>query len=551
MTSYTLTLLDTTGIQDYIFSSNRLQENIGASELVYRATSLWAFEALHGIVGKGKHNILDHTELEWEFSDKCIENGDLDAEIIQAAGGNLLILFKEHEKAIEFTQKLTLRVLKDAPGLTLLAQHEEKFDFEKGNLGEAREELGEKMQAHKLSRIPSSPLLGLGVTAVGASTGLPAVRSSEGKQDGIELLVGDQKDKEEEKNRLISRETTFKLAARDWAGKRLKAWLKEDIGDFHFPYDLDKLGRAKGEESYIAVVHADGNHMGDHVAKATANIKDNRKWIQALRKFSEIINKASLIALQNVVSMLTYALMMDEEERIPFAVQDKKDYLPFRPLVFGGDDLTFVCSGKIGISLATMYIEEFHEAAKARGLNDLFASAGVGMVKMHYPFIRAYKLSEELANSAKSLNREEGQDCSAIDWHFAQSGLSGSLKSIREREYTVDDGKLYLRPLKLKDGEDFRSWDIVKAVIEDFQNKDKNKDEKDRWSHNKVIGLREPLRKGEKATQEYRLNFDLPQLPEIEGGLARDKGWANGRCYYFDAIELLDHYAPIKEKKEE
>jgi len=96
MSKLTLTLLDTTGIQDYIFSSNRLQENIGASELVYRANSLWAFEALHEIGGKDedKHNIRNHTELEWEYSDKCIENDDLDAEVIQAAGGNLLILFK-------------------------------------------------------------------------------------------------------------------------------------------------------------------------------------------------------------------------------------------------------------------------------------------------------------------------------------------------------------------------------------------------------------------------------------------------------------------------
>jgi len=544
MSEFTLTLLDTTGIQDYIFSSNRLQENIGASELVYRATSLWAFEALHDIVGKDKdkHNILNHTELEWGYSDACIENDGLDAEIIQAAGGNLLILFKEHEKAIEFTQKLTLRVLKEAPGLTLLAQHK-KFDFEKENLGEAREELGEEMQAHKLSRLPSSPLLGLGVTAVGASTGLPAVRSSEGKQDGIELLVGDQKGKEEEKNRLISRETTFKLAARNWANTRLNYWLEEAADYFEFPYDLDKLGRVKGEESYLAVVHADGNHMGDHVKNVTADEKNNRKWIEKLRLFSKTINEANLTALQKVVTSLAHTIDINPDGDIPYATEKGSKYLPFRPLVFGGDDLTFVCNGKIGISLATMYIKEFHEATKNK-IADLYASAGVGMVKMHYPFIRAYKLSEELANSAKSLNRKPKADCSAIDWHFAQSGLSGSLESIREREYTVKDGKLYLRPLKLKDSDDFRSWDKVKAVIEDFQ------DEKV-WSHNKVIGLREPLRRGEEATQEYRLNFDLPKLPEFKGDLACDKGWANNRCYYFDAIELLNHYAPIEKVEEE
>lgn len=40
MDRLTLTMLDTSGIQSYIFNSNRLQENIGASELVYRARAI-------------------------------------------------------------------------------------------------------------------------------------------------------------------------------------------------------------------------------------------------------------------------------------------------------------------------------------------------------------------------------------------------------------------------------------------------------------------------------------------------------------------------------
>lgn len=68
------------------------------------------------------------------------------------------------------------------------------------------------------------------------------------------------------------------------------------------------------------------------------------------------------------------------------------------------------------------------------------------------------------------------------------------------------------------------------------------------WSKrkNKVIGLREPLRKNRDAVQTYRRNFDINLLPELAGTTARENGWQDGRCIYFDAIELFDHYLPIE-----
>ena len=41
MTPYSLLLLEVTGIQPYVFGSNHLAQNIGASELVLRATTAW------------------------------------------------------------------------------------------------------------------------------------------------------------------------------------------------------------------------------------------------------------------------------------------------------------------------------------------------------------------------------------------------------------------------------------------------------------------------------------------------------------------------------
>jgi len=546
MTQFTLTLLDTTGIQDYIFASNRLQENIGASELVYRATTLWAFKALEETVG-AKHNILNGGSLDWGFDEsQHIEEKDspLMAEVIQAAGGNTVILFRDDKQAHKFVEKLTFQILKAAPGLTVLAQHD-NFDFDSACLPDALKTLHEKMQKHKLSRRGSSPMSGLGVTAICDSTGLPAVTTLGGR-----IIVNGKSEplglKGEDDSSLISAEAAAKRGWRKYANERLNSILKNAADGFTFPYDLEKIGRNKGEESYVAVIHADGNRMGDRVRAIGDKVKtpkDNRPFIEELRAFSKKIDNISQSALESVVGLVVQAV---KHEDIPFVEDEDGKYLPFRPLVFGGDDVTFVCSGLIGVSLAAAYIEAFEKAAQKYEVDDFHASAGISIVKMHYPFARAYKLAEELTASAKTLNRKPQDDCSAIDWHFAQSGLSGSLEMIRRKEYTLEDkkSKLNLRPLTLSVG--VKSWRTVKGVMSTF-----NKD----WAeqHNKVIALREVLRKGSgNFTRDYLQDFDLlkKKLPAIEGmgEEIQTSGWDKGVCYYFDAIELLDHYVALEKE---
>ena len=542
MTQYTLTLLDTTGIQDYIFASNRLQENIGASEIVYRATTLWVFEALEK-AGIKNHNVKDSGSLNWGFEkSKWIEkDADLQAEVLQAAGGNTVILFRKQEQSREFVRKLTKRILSEAPGLNILAQHLDEFDFATDRLPQALETLHEKMQKHKRSRQFSTPLRGLSVTAICDSTGLPAVNFL-GGQVNINNKTEPIGLKGEDTNSLISAEAAAKRGWRTYANKRLNSLLKNAADGYIFPFDLEKLGRIKGEESYVAVIHADGNRMGMRVKGIGDKVKkpeDNRTFINELREFSEKIDKISTSALESVVGLVVQAV---KHEDIQVVEDENGAYLPFRPLVFGGDDVTFVCNGLIGVSLAVAYIDAFESAAKKFGLPDFHASAGISIVKMHYPFARAYKLAEELTASAKSLNRDPQEDCSAVDWHFAQSGLSGSLETIRKREYTPPAGHLNLRPLVMSG--DARSWDTIKNMMSEFNEKWADK-------HNKVVGLREALRKGGNFTRAYLQDFDLmkEKLPAIHGMEdIQETGWQNGVCYYFDAIELLDHYVSLEKE---
>jgi len=431
------------------------------------------------------------------------------------------------------------------------------------------------MGKHKLSRLHSAPTLGLSVTAVCSSTGLPAVTTPAGTQkigkNEFPLLVPGQDEQESERNRLISRETTFKLAARDLANERLKYTIGEVAKWYDFPSDIDNLGRISGEESYVAVVHADGNKMGDHVkddvvkkvedkyGKEENKVKFNREYILASREFSRKIEKASRKTLVHIVEKIVASIDSDGmvAGRIPVVTVNTKtrkyNYIPFRPLVFGGDDVTFLCNGQLGVELATQYLKAFEIFSAEEGLN-FHACAGVSIVKMHYPFSRAYKLSEELIKSAKKFVKEKvKEDKSAVDWHFAQSGLSGSLDVIRDREYsyTKENTKgekikyhLGLRPLVLRD--QVQSWQSIEYIMSELQ------DEKP-WSesHNKVVGLREPLRNGAKAVEQYRLNYDLPPLPDIAGDKAAQSGWLGTHCIYFDAIELLDHHVSLKMKAED
>lgn len=575
MSNFTLTMLDASGIQRYIFGSNRLQENIGASEIVYRATTLWAFEALNEERLENNVEIKNWKTAEWGFKkEKMIERDNaLKAEVVYAGGGNTLIIFRAYEDALRFTRRLTQRLLKDAPGMALTVQHVQEFKWQSEKLSKKRGELLKALAKHKQSRHPSTPILGLGVTAVCESTGLPAARTNEGevqvKDKSILLKWGD------EEPRIISREILAKLTWRDFAQRRLKHFVGKSWrgDDFDFPSDIDTLGRVKGEESYVAVVHADGNRMGKHIDAIADRIAwqetdtgaGNREYVNELRNFSEKVNDASLAALESLMQRMHLACDWNEEtkqwmiaKKVPIISKDSKYWLPFRPLVFGGDDVTFLCNARLGLTLATAYLSAFENEIKQKKMNPIHACAGVAMVKMHYPFARAYDLSEQLCNNAKKeYTRDENKpdsDCSALDWHFATSGLSGSLNAIRRREYFSDEGKeLCMRPLRLRaeqNDQTGRYWENgIERIIREFQ------DGKE-WAkrRNKVIGLRDVLRAGPQTTADYRRDFDLPLLPQpdshfIPGNVKmyREKGWIPERCVYFDAIELLDHYVSLEE----
>ena len=75
-------------------------------------------------------------------------------------------------------------------------------------------------------------------------------------------------------------------------------------------------------------------------------------------------------------------------------------------------------------------------------------------------------------------------------------------------------------------------------------------DEAWRDRRNKVKQLREVLREGGTAVEQFRRNFNLPELPELDQTRQhlQEQGWDGTRCGYFDAIEALDFYLPLPQE---
>jgi hypothetical protein len=540
MAEYTLTVLDTPGIQSYVFDSNRLRENIGASELVRRATETWPLEIIkrrwNSNVGKP-----DATDPAQRLkAEQRIEDGGLDAEVVYIGGGNTVLLFREEGSARAFVGALSRKLIEYAPGLSLVAAHV-PVTWEDKDLGKRVDEAMRQLAEQKAARSHGQPQLGLSVTAEGRSTGLVATTTN--------AVHGKPK---QEATFPISDAVAGKLEAVRTANRRLSdfrpaAVKKEGL---EFPRDFDQFGRSEGEMSYIAVVHADGNEMGRYFQQIGQGVADSRDYIRRMRTASIKVEEAASAALQQLITDLVGAVEYDAKKRVEtirkvFALykDDEHTYLPFRPLVFGGDDVTFVCDGRLGLTLAARYLELFEAESQKRNMN-LHACAGIAVVKTHYPFARAYKLSQSLTGEAKKYARAEADgNLSALDWHFAAGGLLGELKDIREREYTVPAGDLTLRPLPLR-GTGWHSWPAFTKVVDKFL----DKQGKWRGHRNKVIALREVLREGPETTKIFvkALGEELPTLDPANPDW-QETGWVGGKCGYFDAIEALEFYVPLKE----
>lgn len=415
------------GIQNYIFQTNELKDIIGASELVNEICH--KFKAMYG------------------------EDSEHRGKMIVHAAGNIKCIFDDEDACRDAVRNFPRFAMEMAPGITISqAVVKIKDDSE---YAKKAEELEQRLHAQRNHPVKS---LTTGLMAIERSrkTGLPAttIKYAQDKKEKDEYLDEGIVAKRNEKGCDLYRKLTG-----------------EDIKTGNRAYDTKDL---TGHNDWIAVIHADGNGLGEVVAELSGDY-------QRFKDFSDNLDKATIAAAQ---AAYTATKEKEEDEKANRTLEKLK----IRPIVIGGDDLTVICRGDLAVKFVKEYLEAFEKETKERIGKKLTACAGIAFIKSSYPFYYGYDLAEALCGEAKKDAKSDkvkkangNQAPSCLMFHKVQSSFVEDYAEIKRKELTtVDGGSLCFGPYylnkesvdKVKDRERWTIKELSETV--DKLNKEDN-----------------------------------------------------------------------------
>ena len=532
-----LTVYDIMGIQNFIFSSKELKDNIGASKIVKDTLDIYLIDVI-------KENTKKF-ELNWKESSKfkMLEDSDIEAEILYIGGGNALVIYTDKDIESKITRKFSRVVFEKSYSLSVATAYIET-NFE--SFKEDKEKLFKSLDENKNSFLKTMPLMGISITKQDLQTGLP-----------ISYI---------DKYNNLTRESFLK---RDNIKQKGKADNEDcyinDRDKYTFSNELDKLGKKTGE-SKIAVVHIDGNNMGNLIDELMQGINDYSEAVPKIRLISKEIDNCFRKAYKNTIHFIESKMdTINKNNIIGVHHFNEKQILPIRSIILNGDDVTFVTNAKIALSVTEQFLKEINNFESSLFENKLSACAGICIANSHFPFNKAYEISEECCGSAKSkakyIAQKDNSDVkSCLDFHVIYSGITSDLQSIRDNMYNViglpepsvkKDKKLKLRKYNLLQ----RPYFVVPQNkelhnIEDKDNfeifKNLHKGLKSDWPRTRLKKLREAFMKGDVETKIYLRECRVRGyvLHEISYYMdAEETGYYDDDTSpYFDVIEMLDIY---------
>ncbi len=398
------------GIQSFIFQTNDLKDVIGASELVEQICTT-AFKELSGELP----NII-------------------------GAAGNIKHVFDDEAACRDAVLKFPKKVMEMAPGITIsqaVVKLGEAHEFRN-----AIEKLEENLRTQRNRPSPSMTLGLLGVKRA-PKTGLPAVDFNKELMDAA---------------------TVQKRAALDRRQLCQKCF-GVNVADGQFAHNIKDITDVN---DWIAVIHADGNGLGQVVQKVG---HDKEQYSD----FSKRLDYATCAAAQEA-----FIHVVDPESG--------SNVIPLRPVLLGGDDLTVIIRADLAVPYTQAFLQAFEQHTREQlgeiltkynvfnGENCLTACAGIAFIKSSFPFHYGYHLAEALCDRAKKDAKSKGVKSdgglapSCLMFHKVQSSYIQRYDDIVTRELQPNSdaswefGPYYLSEIK-RDTEGCIRWSVDELLF--------------------------------------------------------------------------------------
>lgn len=489
-----LAILEVSQKQDYIFARKELWENAARSgDIAFVTGNAFFQEAAAALYQKEKN-------------------------LVYSGGGHTVLQFDGQDQATAFAKCVTEAVLRRYEGLELFVK---QMPYDSARTPEENlKELSIRLERKKAQRKAGFRQLSFGVEALNDESFSPQ-------------------------------------------GSRIRRTRQNEGMDppegWEYPTKFEKLA---GKDNFIAVIHIDGNAMGKRVDRVYRRFGQDWESCRAgLQRFSQSIQRDFEQAFLEMADEVT--------RRFPKLAPT----LPVRPVILAGDDVCFVSAGNIGLECARIFLERLSAKTNAGDQENYSACAGVALVHTKFPFHRAYDLAEELCASAKRFGAALDPDgrVSAMDWHIEFGQMKDDLAELRE-DYACEDGsRMELRPVAVivPDGcgdPDVRDYAFFKSLCLAVQKKSGN------IARSKIKELRQAFKQGRLESEyflhdkqigallyhafeaEYRSpdqRWDrfkdlIHRREDIQKSAFREIGGV-GRCLYFDAIEMADHFTAFEE----
>lgn len=452
------------GIQGFIFKTNELKDIVGASELVEDiCTSL--FEKVLYQENPARQTLKE------------------DPQAILHAAGNIKYLFHDEDECRRIVRVFPRTVIEYAPGITVsqaVVQYNESSGFPA-----AVSELEKRLRAQRNNQMRS---LSIGLMGIERSrqTGLPVQYVY--KQEHLDASTFAKrwaiKPSLESDGEITRKESTMKLCRKLFLGEEERPESSQKLEARQIAFDVEKM---TGQNDWLAIIHADGNGLGQIVMKVGGEQ-------DTFKQFSTQLDRATVQAAHEA-----YIEVMDRHHLVG------KGKIPFRPIVLGGDDLTVICRADLAVDFAKQFIDRFehytHEYlepmitgddkrppvfTEGRVRDRLTACAGIVFMKSSFPFYAAYELAEQLCTAAKKDAKrkpaiKEGRElpASCLMFYKIQDSFVESYDQIVERTLTSHEDqrrKLNFGPYYLhrEDISDTNRWtiDTITKYVDDLDSTD-------------------------------------------------------------------------------